>query len=72
MSQTRISIDVMGGDRDVETVLTGVTIALEHRPETEFLLFGDARLIEPFLDKFPTLKAASILFLALSIPPYKT
>ena len=59
MSQTRISIDVMGGDRDVETVRTGVTLALEHRPETEFLLFGDAKLIEPLLDKFPTLKAAS-------------
>ncbi|HCN32080.1 MAG: phosphate acyltransferase PlsX [Candidatus Micropelagos sp.] len=59
MSQTRISIDVMGGDRDVETVLTGVTLALAHRPETSFLLFGDTKQIEPFLKRFPTLKAAS-------------
>ena len=59
MSQTRISIDVMGGDRDVETVLTGVTLALAHRPETSFLLFGDTKQIESFLKRFPTLKAAS-------------
>ena len=62
MSQTRISIDVMGGDRDVETVLTGVTLALAHRPDTSFLLFGDSELIEPILKKFPTLKAASDVY----------
>ncbi len=59
MSQTRISIDVMGGDRDAETVLAGVTIALAHRPDTSFLLFGDSEEITPLLEKFPTLKAVS-------------
>ncbi len=49
----------MGGDRGPEVVLPGADIALERRPDIEYLLYGDEAQINPLLDQYPRLKAAS-------------
>ena len=49
----------MGGDFGASVVVPGAAISLERHPDTEFLLFGDSKLIEPELAKLPALKAAS-------------
>jgi glycerol-3-phosphate acyltransferase PlsX len=53
------SLDVMGGDKGADIVLPGAEIALRRRPEFRFKLFGDRRVVEPLLEKYPLLKAAS-------------
>src|SRR5688500_7320988 len=58
-SKVRIALDAMGGDAGVPVVVPGAAISLQRHPETEFLLFGDARLIAPELDRHPVLKAVS-------------
>jgi glycerol-3-phosphate acyltransferase PlsX len=58
-SKVRIALDAMGGDAGVPVVVPGAAISLKRHPETEFLLFGDARLIAPELDRHPALKAVS-------------
>ena len=49
----------MGGDVGASVVIPGAAIALKRRPDTEFLLFGDSKLIYEHLAKYPALKAAS-------------
>ena len=58
-SKVRIALDAMGGDAGVPVVVPGAAISLKRHPETEFLLFGDSKLIAPELDKHPALKAVS-------------
>ena len=58
-SKVRIALDAMGGDVGVPVVVPGAAISLQRHPETEFLMFGDAKLISTELDKLPALKAAS-------------
>jgi len=55
----RISLDAMGGDYGVDVVLPGADLVLQRCPNIEFLLFGDAKLIEPMLEEYPRLKQAS-------------
>ena len=47
----------MGGDHGPTVVVPAAEIALERRPDTQYLLFGDERLIAPLLDARPRLKA---------------
>ena len=54
-----ISLDVMGGDKGPTIVLAGADIALERHPDIRFLLYGDASIVQPLLDQFPKVKAAS-------------
>lgn len=49
----------MGGDFGASVVVPGAAISLERHPDTEFLLFGDSKLIDAQLAKLPALKAAS-------------
>lgn len=49
----------MGGDFGASVVVPGAAISLERHPDTEFLLFGDSKLIDAELAKLPALKAAS-------------
>ena len=58
-NKVRIALDAMGGDVGVPVVVPGAAISLKRHPETEFLMFGDSKLIAPELDKHPALKAAS-------------
>jgi len=56
----RISLDVMGGDFGPEVVIPGAAIALDRHPDVTFVLFGQAEICQPLLDKYPKLKAKSV------------
>lgn len=58
-SKVRIALDAMGGDVGAPVVIPGASISLGRHPETEFLLVGDRARIEPELERYPMLKAAS-------------
>jgi glycerol-3-phosphate acyltransferase PlsX len=49
----------MGGDFGASVVIPGAAVALTRHPDSEFLLFGDSKLINEQLAKYPALKAAS-------------
>lgn len=57
--KVRIALDAMGGDVGASVVIPGAAISLKRHPDTEFLLYGDGRLIEAELANHPVLKAAS-------------
>lgn len=59
-----ISIDAMGGDFGPEVVIPAAANALERHPDIKFVFYGLAGKVEPFLDKFPKLKAASVLHIS--------
>lgn len=59
--KVRIALDAMGGDHGASVVVPGAGIALEHHPDSEFILFGDAAAVEPLLRQHPKLAAASRL-----------
>ena len=52
-----ISLDAMGGDAGPDMVVPGAAVALERRPELQFVLFGDRARLEPLLARHPTLAA---------------
>ncbi len=54
-----IALDAMGGDRGAEVVIPGADLALIRHPEVRFLLFGDQTIIDPLLEAYPRVKAAS-------------
>ncbi|MBO0903826.1 phosphate acyltransferase PlsX [Jiella sonneratiae] len=54
-----ISLDAMGGDHGPEVVLPGAALALERRPDTRFILYGEQDEVLPLLEKHPQLQAAS-------------
>ncbi len=56
-----ISLDVMGGDKGPAVVLSGADIALERYPDIRYVLYGESPIIEPILEQFPKVKAASTL-----------
>ncbi len=57
--KVRIALDAMGGDYGPPVVVAGAAISLDRHPDTEFLLVGDRRAIEPLLASRPALAAAS-------------
>ena len=61
-SDVRIALDAMGGDHGPSVVVPAAAIALERRPDVEFLLFGDQSTIGPILDRHPKLAAKSRVF----------
>ena len=62
MSRTvRIAIDVMGGDNGAPVTIPGAEIAALRRPDTEYILFGDEKLIAPVAAKQARLKNAKIV-----------
>jgi glycerol-3-phosphate acyltransferase PlsX len=54
-----ISLDAMGGDHGPSIVIPGAAIALERRPDSRFVIFGDEKLVLPLLDHHPKLKAVT-------------
>src|SRR5271154_4906973 len=59
--KVRIALDAMGGDHGPAVVVAGADVALARHPESQFLFFGNAALIQPLLDARLALKAASRL-----------
>ena len=53
MTRVTISLDAMGGDRAPEVIIQGVQIARIRIPHVEYLLFGDAAVLEPLLAAMP-------------------
>lgn len=49
----------MGGDNGPETVLAGADLALYHRPDASFLIFGDEEQLVPILAGYPQLAQVS-------------
>src|SRR6185369_633640 len=44
--KVRIALDAMGGDFGASVVIPGAAISLTRHPDSEFLLFGDSKLID--------------------------
>ena len=57
--KVRIALDAMGGDVGASVVIPGAAISLKRHPDTEFLLYGDSKLIDEQLASYPALKKAS-------------
>ena len=55
----RIALDAMGGDHGPGVVVPGAAIALERRPDLQFIFVGDEALIQPLLAARPKLAAVS-------------
>ncbi len=58
-SHVTISLDAMGGDHGPSVVVPGAAIALERRPDTRFVMYGDERLVVPLLAQHEALKAVT-------------
>jgi phosphate acyltransferase len=50
-----LAVDVMGGDQAPEAIIDGVSAASQRYPFVHFLLFGEAKKVEPLLAKKRTL-----------------
>ena len=61
-SDIRIALDAMGGDHGPSVVLPGAAIALERRPDTQYLIYGEEKTVRPMLAAYPSLAARSRLF----------
>ena len=61
-SDIRIALDAMGGDHGPTLVLRAAAIALERRPDVEFLLYGQKEAIGPILKRYPKLATKSRVF----------
>jgi glycerol-3-phosphate acyltransferase PlsX len=48
-NKVRIALDAMGGDQGAPVVVAGAALALARHPDTEFILFGNAAVVEPLL-----------------------
>jgi phosphate acyltransferase len=57
-----IALDAMGGDHGPAIVVPAAAIALERRPDVEFLLYGEEEAIGPVLARHPKLAARSRVF----------
>lgn len=57
----RIALDAMGGDHGPSTVVPGAALALQRRPEIEYVMFGDEAKVGPLLEAHPALKARTRL-----------
>jgi phosphate acyltransferase len=56
-----IALDAMGGDHGASVVAPAAAIALERRPDTRYLLFGDEKLLGPLIAAQPKLAARSTI-----------
>ena len=52
---TVISIDAMGGDRGPAAVVAGLVLSAAELPDARFILHGDQKLVQPLIDRAPTL-----------------
>ncbi|MGC6476585.1 MAG: phosphate acyltransferase, partial [Parvibaculales bacterium] len=54
-----IAIDGMGGDNGPEVVLAGVELALSHRPDASFIIYGNEDILTPIVAGLPELSMVS-------------
>jgi phosphate acyltransferase len=58
----RIALDAMGGDYGPAVVVPAAAVALERRPDLQFLFYGAEKAIGPILNRHPGLAARSQVF----------
>ena len=51
-----IAIDVMGGDKGPEVIISGAALSKERHPDSKYIFFGDFKVIEKIVSKFTALK----------------
>lgn len=51
----------MGGDQGPSVAIPGAALSLVRHPDTEFLIFGDEKVVSPYLAEQPALAAKSTL-----------
>ena len=56
-----IALDAMGGDHGPGVVIPAAAMALERRPDTRYLLFGDEKILQPLVAAHPKLAARSTI-----------
>jgi glycerol-3-phosphate acyltransferase PlsX len=56
-----IALDAMGGDHGPNVVVPAAAIALERRPDTSYVLYGDEKLVKPLLAKHQRLSAKAAI-----------
>jgi glycerol-3-phosphate acyltransferase PlsX len=61
-SDIRIALEAMGGDHGPTVVAPAAALALERRPDLEFLFYGEEQAIAPILARHARLKAKSRIF----------
>ena len=59
--EINIALDAMGGDHGPGVVIPAAALALERRPDTRYLLFGDEKLLQPLLAAQPKLAARATI-----------
>jgi glycerol-3-phosphate acyltransferase PlsX len=55
----RIAIDAMGGDHGPQVTIAGLHKVVERRSDVRFLIFGQAEVVNPVLQKYPSVAAVS-------------
>ncbi|RFB80297.1 phosphate acyltransferase PlsX [Methylovirgula sp. 4M-Z18] len=58
----RIALDAMGGDHGPSVVIPGAALALERRPDLEFHIYGDEKIIAPLLAQHSALAAKAKVY----------
>lgn len=51
-----IALDAMGGDEAPAIILDGAALVAESKPDSHFLLFGDAAILNPMVEALPSLR----------------
>ena len=54
-----IAIDAMGSDKGPEEIISGAALSKERHPESNYIFFGDHKLINKVLNKFVILQKSS-------------
>ena len=55
----KIAIDVMGSDKGPEEMISGAALSKERNPNSEFIFFGEYKLLSKLVKKFDILKESS-------------
>ncbi|MBV8472721.1 MAG: phosphate acyltransferase PlsX [Hyphomicrobiales bacterium] len=55
----RIALDAMGGDHGPSVVLDAASIALERRPDVQFVIYGNEKIVAPLLKARPAVARKS-------------
>jgi len=67
-----IALDAMGGDLGPEAVIPGAALALQKKKNLRFMIFGDAKKIEPLLALHPKLaKVSSVHHTDFEVSPHE-
>ena len=62
-ARIRLAIDAMGSDLGPSEILEGISLAVDRSPwNTEFVVFGEDKIIEPIISSHPILSRSKVDF----------